>query len=102
MNHYTVDHIQFQLMGGGGDGTIKAMAAAAVGGGAPIREPHLRRRGGVGAILGDSSSSTPYEPWRGEGRGGSPPFLRFDDGRIGEAVALWPTAGGPDAVGVGG
>ncbi|KAK9109711.1 hypothetical protein Sjap_017771 [Stephania japonica] len=73
-----------------------AAAAAVVGDGAPIKEPHLRQtRGGWEPPLGGSSSPTPYEPWRGEGRGGSPPFLCLDGGRTGEAVVHWPVARGP-------
>ncbi|KAK9123452.1 hypothetical protein Sjap_013054 [Stephania japonica] len=86
----------------GKGGGLTATAAADVDGGAPTRVPYLRWRG-VGAPLGDSSSPTLYEPWSGEGRGGSPPFLRLDGGWTGEAVALWLATGcPPDVVGVGG
>ncbi|KAK9109026.1 hypothetical protein Sjap_017086 [Stephania japonica] len=80
---------------GKGGGLIAA--AAAVGGGVPSREPHLRRKG-VGSPIRRLLLPHPYEPWKGEGRGGLPPFLRLDGGRTGEAVAHWPAAGGPPGV----
>ncbi|KAK9145370.1 hypothetical protein Sjap_005273 [Stephania japonica] len=48
-------------------------------------------------LFGGASSPTPYEPWRGEGRGGLPPILRLDGSRTGEAMAHWPAARGPPA-----
>ncbi|KAK9110589.1 hypothetical protein Sjap_018649 [Stephania japonica] len=42
----------------------------------------------MGAPLGGSSFPTPYESWRGEEMGSSPPFLRLDGGRTG---GRWPS-----------
>ncbi|KAK9116825.1 hypothetical protein Sjap_015772 [Stephania japonica] len=80
--------------GGGGGGIIKARAAGslppppllwAVG---PYKGAPSSPEKGVGAPLGGSSFPTPYKPWRGEERGGSPPFLLLDGGRTG---GRWPS-----------
>ncbi|KAK9115613.1 hypothetical protein Sjap_014560 [Stephania japonica] len=88
--------------GGGGGGTIKARAAASLpptlhccGWWGSTREPHPRRKRGVGAPLG--GSSFPPHMNHGEereGRGGSPPFLRLDGGRT---EGRWPSGQPPEA-----
>ncbi|KAK9096711.1 hypothetical protein Sjap_022208 [Stephania japonica] len=58
---------------------------------------------GVGAPLGGSSFATPFEPFKGEERGGSSPFLHLDDDRTGGGGPLAsrqrpPAQSAPEAI----